>query len=258
MSHASTRASVQKQFGPAANAYATSAIHASGADLAVLLEAAAASPGTRALDLGCGAGHTALGLAMAGADVVAIDLTDEMLAAGRRLAAERGLANVEFRRADAGLLPFADGEFDIVTSRLSAHHYPDPQQALCEAARVLKPGGTLLLADCIAPEDAALDTFLQTFEFLRDPSHVRDWRTTEWLRMFEAAGLSARAIHRHVIAVEGEPWFRRMSTPPSKQAIIRELFREATPAQVAAFEIRNDEPWGFSLPEAIVEGVKAS
>lgn len=248
----STNESVQRQFGAVAANYAVSAVHASGPDLALLVETAALHGSEDVLDLGCGAGHTALALAPHAARVTAIDLTPEMLAVADDLARQRSVTNVGFRAADVAGLPFPATSFDLVTSRFSAHHYADPPAALAEAARVLRPGGRLLLADTVAPEDAALDTFLNTFELLRDASHVRDWRASEWRRMMEAAGFATRVVHRGAVVLDGADWVRRMRTPPSKVAILRELFAEAPASCRAAFELR-ESPWGLSLPIALIE-----
>ncbi len=239
--------SVRQQFGAVAAAYANSSVHASGPDLAALVEEATLSGKERVLDMGCGAGHTALALAPKAASVVAVDVTPEMVALTAKLAQERGFTNLEARQADVAALPFEGGSFDLVTSRLSAHHYADPQQALREAARVLQPGGKLLLIDTVAPEDPALDTFYQAWELLRDRSHVRNWRASEWLRMAAAAGLKAEVIGRWAVPIDGSDWVKRMQTPASKVAMIRELFAEANSAQRAAFEIR-DDPWGMTQP----------
>ena len=144
----------------------------------------------RVLDLGCGAGHTALTFAPRVAEVVAVDLAEAMLEQGRRLARERGIENVDFRLGDVERLDVPDGSFDVVTSRFSAHHYPAPERALAEVVRVLCPGGTFLLADSVAPEAHGCDSFLNTLEVLRDPSHVRDHRVSQWEAMFSEAGLT--------------------------------------------------------------------
>ena len=188
MSTASSLAAVREQFGPAAAAYAVSKVHVGGDDLDAMLAAHTFTGRERVLDLGTGAGHTAFAFARHAAEVVGIDVTPEMVAVATAQAEQLGATNVTFQEADAMRLPFPDATFDIVTSRHSAHHFPDPAGALFEARRVLRPGGRFLLVDVLSPEDPALDTFLNAIEFLRDYSHVRDLRASEWLRAFAVAG----------------------------------------------------------------------
>src|SRR5712692_6967052 len=177
----------RQQFGAVAAAYVTSSVHATGPDLEALVQAAAPTGAERVLDLGCGAGHTALALAPLVRSVTAVDVTPEMLDVASELAKARGAANVSFREADATALPFDTSSFDLVTSRYSAHHYSDPAAALAEVERVLGPAGRFLLVDTVAPEEPALDTFFNAVEILRDPSHVRNCRISEWERLFRAA-----------------------------------------------------------------------
>lgn len=244
----STNASIREQFGAAANAYATSAVHASGPDLAAMVRIAALAGTEEVLDMGSGAGHCALAFAPHVTRVRGIDVTPEMVAVANGLARQRGLTNVSFEHGDVERLPFEDAVFDRVTSRLSAHHYADPQRALAEAFRVLRPGGMFVLVDSAAPEDAALDTFFQTVEFLRDPSHVRNWRGSEWVRMVSAAGFEGAGVReRFAPFIDGEGWVQRMQTPPSRVAMLRELFARGTPAQRAAFDLR-ESPWGLCIP----------
>jgi len=127
--------SIQQRFGAAAAAYAVSAVHRGGPDLDAMLAAGVASGRERVLDVGCGAGHTALAFAERAASVVALDLTPAMLEQARRLAAERGLANVRFEQGNAARLPFPDASFEVVTSRLAAHHVAEPAAMVREAAR---------------------------------------------------------------------------------------------------------------------------
>jgi SAM-dependent methyltransferase len=245
---------IRSRFGPAAAAYAASAVHRGGEDLDAMLGAGVNSGRERVLDLGCGAGHTALAFAARCAEVVALDLTPAMLAQARALACERGLANLRFEVGDAAALPFADASFDVVTSRLSAHHYADPAAALREAARVLAKGGSFLLSDTVAPEDPARDTFLNCFELLRDPSHVRDHRVSEWQAMLRAAGLAPELLGRFRIHQDFAPWVERIGTPPAAVAGLRALF-DAVPAELrAAFGIRGGGDYAFDLEVAVLMG----
>jgi SAM-dependent methyltransferase len=108
----------------------------------VLVEACGVRPGERVLDVAAGSGNAAIPAALAGARVVASDLTPELLETGRLLADKRG-AELEWRQADAEALPFADGEFDTVMSCVGVMFAPHHQPAADELLRVCRPGGTI-------------------------------------------------------------------------------------------------------------------
>ncbi|CAL9490152.1 class I SAM-dependent methyltransferase [Streptomyces levis] len=109
---------------------------------AALVEACGVRPGQRVLDVGAGAGNAAIPAALAGADVVASDLTPELFEAGRRAAEQRG-ARLTWQEADAEALPFGDAEFDTVLSCVGVMFAPHHQQAADELVRVCRPGGTI-------------------------------------------------------------------------------------------------------------------
>jgi ArsR family transcriptional regulator len=98
-------------------------------------------------DLGCGTGEVAAALAPFVARVIAVDRSGEMLQAARRRL--RDLPNVEVRRGELEALPVQDGELHAATLLLVLHHLPDPGAALRESARVLAPGGKLVIADML-------------------------------------------------------------------------------------------------------------
>ncbi len=109
---------------------------------AELVEACGITAGQRVLDVAAGTGNTAIRAAEAGAQVVASDLTPENFEAGRREARARGV-ELEWVEADAEALPFADGEFDFVTSSFGAIFAADHQAVAEGMLRVCRPGGTI-------------------------------------------------------------------------------------------------------------------
>lgn len=109
---------------------------------ATLVEAAGVRRGDRVLDVAAGSGNAAIPAALAGASVVACDLTPELLVTGQGLAAQRG-AELEWHEADAEALPYADGEFDTVLSCVGVMFAPHHQASAQEMLRVCRPGGTI-------------------------------------------------------------------------------------------------------------------
>ena len=107
-----------------------------------LVEACGVRPGHRVLDVAAGTGNAALPAALAGARVVASDLTPELLENGRTVAADLGV-DLEWRQADAEALPFDDGEFDVVMSSVGVMFAPHHQASADELVRVCRPGGTI-------------------------------------------------------------------------------------------------------------------
>ena len=176
-----------------------------------------------------------------------------MLAEGRRLAQERNIANVEFRRGDVEFLPFADASFDLVVSRYSAHHWPHPQRALAEFRRVLRPGGAVVLSDIVAWDEAAADSYLQAIEILRDPSHVRDHTAAQWLGLCAQAGFGAQMALRFDVRLEFASWLARAATPADQAKAITHLL-DAAPDEVRA-ALRVEADHSFTLQGAVIKAV---
>jgi SAM-dependent methyltransferase len=225
--------SVQDQFDPRGQAYLASPVHAEGPDLecAELLVKQAVSPGARALDVGCGAGHLAFRLAARVGHVVAVDPSAGMLSTVGQQAAVLQLTNLSTHTGSAESLPFESESFDLVASRYSAHHWSQLDRALGEIHRIAKPAGALLLIDTLAPEDALADTHLQALELLRDRSHVRNRSLSQWLVLLSAAGFELREQRQWPIRIEFASWVERMRTPAEHVAAIRSLQRSA-PSEV--------------------------
>jgi ubiquinone/menaquinone biosynthesis C-methylase UbiE len=253
---------VQAQFGAAARAYTISAGHGDPAMLARVVELARPHRADRALDVATGAGHTALALAPHVARVVAYDLTPQMLEETARNARARGLRNVETRQGAAEELPFADASFDIVTVRQAPHHFADVRRAVREMARVVSPAGRVVVVDSTSPDDDELDRQYNHIEKLRDPSHVRNYRSSEWREMIEAAGLRIESLVLDYYLENGRPmdfaaWTARMKTPPAAVEELRRLFGGASPRLRAALgiEIAGDAI-GFCVPQITIVAVR--
>ncbi len=203
-----------KQFGARASSYLNSTVHASGADLERLKSLVTDLRSARVLDLGCGAGHASFAAAAGGARrVTAYDPSADMLEVVAQEAAKRGHVSIETRVGAAEVLPFDDESFDLVVTRYSAHHWASVPRALAECARVAAPGGKLVVIDLISPENPLLDTSLQVVEFLRDASHVRDYRASEWRAMQSAAGFSEQKFTSWKLPLDFTSWIERIGTP---------------------------------------------
>jgi SAM-dependent methyltransferase len=121
-----------------------------------LVESFGITRGLRVLDLGCGDGTTALPEARRGADVLGVDIAENLVAAGNRRAREAGLANLRFQQGDASnLKDLADGSFDLVVSIFGAMFAPRPQDVAKEMVRVTRPGGKIVMGNWI-PGDPTL------------------------------------------------------------------------------------------------------
>lgn len=244
---------VQNNFGAVAAAYVTSKVHASGPDLDWLVEAAALTGTERVLDVATGGGHTAFALAPYAAEVVALDLTRPMLEVAQKEAIARGLPNIRYLEGDAQALPCEDASFDVVTCRQAPHHFPQVGEAAREWARVLKPGGKLLLIDSTSPEEAEAEALLHEIEVLRDPSHVRNHRISEWTALLDQAGFTVDSAREWGLYLDIPTWTQRMRTPPDAVATIERLMRAASPEARERLRIEErDGALGFTLPVALI------
>ncbi len=223
----------------AAEAYATGE-HKSGRELQLVVDFAAPAGTERALDIGTGAGHTALALAPRVLSVVLTDPVQTMLATARRLFTEAGIRNAEFVEAVAERLPFPDASFDIVTTRLAAHHFDDIALAIREVVRVLRPGGVFILVDTLAPDDSESAAYQGEVERLRDPTHRRIYTQREWIAFCEEAGLRIGKTEVVRKTHDFEPWLSRGGEDAATKERVRARFLDAPASAVRDLEIVAD------------------
>jgi len=152
------------------------------------------------IDVACGPGVVTAAIAARAASVVAFDATEQMLDKARARCAKAGLANVAFECGNAERLPFEDARFDGTVTRLAVHHFADPQRAIGEMFRVLRPGGTAVIVDVVSSERVEESDLQNAIERLRDPSHVR---------MLPASELDACAARAGFREIEPTTWDKR-------------------------------------------------
>ncbi|WP_091938395.1 class I SAM-dependent methyltransferase [Propionivibrio dicarboxylicus] len=199
---------------------------------------------------GCGGGHVSFRLAKLAGTVTAYDLSEDMLAVVAAEAARRGLNNIDTVRGAAEALDFAPASFDAVVSRYSAHHWQHLASGIKEARRVLKDDGIAIFIDVIAPELTLYDTWLQSVELLRDPSHVRDMTLSEWKRVIEAAGMAIEETVVGRLRLAFDPWIERLKTPLSHVVAIRSLQHGADSNVARHFDIEDDG--SFTVDTALI------
>ncbi|MEX1140902.1 MAG: methyltransferase domain-containing protein [Thermoleophilaceae bacterium] len=158
----------------------------------LVVERAGVGPGDDVLDVACGTGNAALRAAQAGADVVASDITPELLEQGGRLADEAGV-EIDWVEADAEALPFEDESFDVVVSTFGCMFAPRHELAAREIARVLRPGGRMAVA-AWTPDGAIGEFFATVGAYLPPPPDFASppprWGSEEHVReIFAATGL---------------------------------------------------------------------
>lgn len=168
-----------------------------------LVQAAGITAGERVLDVACGTGNAALPAALAGADVVASDLTPELLDAGRARAAQAG-AELRWVAADAERLPFDEASFDVVMSSIGVMFAPDQQAAADELVRVCRPGGRIALLSW-TPEGAIGGLFRTLGAFApAPPAGARSpllWGTREHLAELFGDRLAVTSAQRGLLPI---------------------------------------------------------
>lgn len=153
----------------------------------------ALQPNDRFLDVGCGTGAAVRAAAAVVERAVGVDIAPKMIVRAKELAA--GLPHAEFVVGDSEQLPFPAEAFTALLCTASFHHYPEPELALAEMARVLAPGGRLVIAD--GTSDLRIARIADRLLRLLDRSHVRLYPTDELVDLVHHAGFDDVAT-RHL------------------------------------------------------------
>ena len=138
-------------------------------------------PPLEVVDIGCGDGHLAVEAARWARHVTGIDRSEDVLERAKALAIKHEITNVEWRKGDLSRLPIRDASHDVALLSQSLHHASDPERALAEAVRVLRPSGRLLLMDLKAHD--------QTWVRARFGDRHLGFAPNELRSLLEGAGL---------------------------------------------------------------------
>jgi ubiquinone/menaquinone biosynthesis C-methylase UbiE len=178
---------IVEQFTRWAKPFSDLPVHSEAGGLARTLAAARLEPGMRVLDVACGPGIVACAMAPHAGYVTGVDLTPAMIGQARERQERLKLANLHWQVADATQLPFPDGAFDLVITRYSFHHMPDPSLTLREMERVCRAGGRLVVID--ATPSAGTQAAYDRMETIRDPSHASALTLEQVRELGRQAGL---------------------------------------------------------------------
>jgi len=227
------------EFTHQAESFNTSAAALATATLDDLVELADPRPGERWLEAACGPGIVSRRLAARAGAVHGIDLTAAMIDVARREAAAAKLDNLTFAIGDATALELETASVDGAVARFTIHHLPVPARLVEELARVVRPGGCIVLADHIADDDGAAAAWSGELERLRDPSHWTCLPLERLRHLGRAAGLELEQERLAAFALDFEDWLERGSGGPGARALIERALADP-PAAAECFRVRED------------------
>jgi ArsR family transcriptional regulator len=171
-------------------------------------------PGITVADVGTGTGILALELARLGVRVVAIDRSERMLDAARGKVEESGLGGIELRQGDAAALPLDDASVDAAFAHVVLQYLPSPADAVAEMARVVRPGGVVVVADFLPHEHEWMRQELGVVWLGFEPQEVQGWFEASRLQDFELETVEGHARSRDLPS----PFLASGRRPPRSQA----------------------------------------
>ena len=245
---------IVEQFSAQAEPFAKFKAHSQEDAMRLVREAVGLGPDDEALDVACGPGLVACDFAEHAARVTGIDLTPGMIEQARKLQADKGLANLDWRIGDVSNLPFDDSTFSVVSTRYSFHHLLDPARALAEMTRVCRPGGRVAVVDVYSrdPEQGAAYDHV---EKLRDPSHVRALGLDEFAELFDRSGLEKVTTNFYGLDVKLDELLAASSPDEGADDEVRRIFREDVGVDRLGVTARLvDGAIHFTFPIAVLVG----
>ena len=156
--------------------------------------------------------------------VICLDATPAMLEKGKEEAGKAGISNISFKEGLAENLPFENGSFDIVISRLAFHHFTEPGLIFAEMKRVLKPNGKLVIWDMSSVDEDYRD-INDSIERMRDPSHERILSKQEIQDLY-GNDFEIVLSELRLVPVNLEGWMEFSNTPEDIRNRIRNLMKQ--------------------------------
>lgn len=232
---------IRAEFTHQSSSFGTAAAMTSAETLGALVELVPEGDRGEWVDLACGPGLVSRAIAGRVGSVRGIDLTPAMVEEATRRAAEEGVGNVEFAVGDATATGLPGASFDGAITRLSLHHVPSPARVVAEMARLVRPGGWVLVSDIAADTEGEALAWREEIERLRDPSHWACVTPGRLRSMGEAAGLELERERLVPIDLDYEEWLARGSGGLAAADLIDELLAQR-PQSAEGFRV--DGPAG--------------
>jgi ubiquinone/menaquinone biosynthesis C-methylase UbiE len=250
--------SAGEQFHRQAAKYAASEAHSSGDSLRIMKAWASLDRYALGLDIATGPGFTAFAVAAFCDTIVASDIARGMLEHARRIAAERGIANVRFETIDAGDIPYPDASIDLVTCRTAPHHFQDIGRFLSEVHRVLRSGGVFLLCDTTTSENPTVAAWHHRVEVARDPTHATAPSAFQWRSYVTDTGFDITHDAAPRVHMTLREWVDRSGTPAAVSEGLHRDFAAAPEKVKSEFGIRRsgDDDFAFYWPVFCCRAVK--
>lgn len=232
--------SIRAEFTHQSRSFGTAPAMTSAQTLGALIELVPEGSDAKWIDVACGPGVVSRATAGRVGSVTGADLTPAMVEEAARRAGEEGVDNVDFALGDATALEFPDDSFDGAITRLSLHHIPAPHRVVAEMARVVRPGGWVLVSDIVGDGDGEAAAWREELERLRDPSHWACLTEGRLRQAGAAAGLTLDEEQLVPIEIDFDDWLARGSGGADGADLVGELLRRQ-PSAAESFSVHEGD-----------------